>query len=427
MGKRSFLLRTASFDVIALGLAAWAASWLVDDFGTLIPWRVDPKFRSLLVVAGGAAVLAIYLNARSWEREAPRPSYGRAISMVAMLLGITGGAILVSRMDYSRPFMAIVAAAWLGLMFAQRFAQRRRPWAESLVVVSGEKELVEALRAAPHARVVDVFSPGDLPPQQPYPEGTTLSVDLRAVLGDQMAQYVSSCHLAGKPVRAFSSSYEEHTGRLPIVHLVEGWELTVPLEAKNWYVQIKRLLDTILVLVTAPFTLPLAAVIALAVYLDSRGPVVFRQERIGRDGHAFTLYKFRTMVHQEDDLTPRFAVPADYRLTRVGKWLRRFRVDELPQLLNVLRGDVSLVGPRPEQAAFAESFGETIPFYTHRHLVRPGITGWAQINFGYADDTVDTIEKLSYDLYYIKHVSPWLDLTILGRSIWTVLSGFGAQ
>jgi len=427
MGKRRFLVRTASFDLIAIGLAALAASWLADDFGTLIPWRVDPKFRSLLLVAGGAAILAIYLNARSWERGVPRPAYGRPISMVAMMLGITGAAILATRINYSRPFIGVAAAAWLGLMFAHRFVQRRRPWAESLVVVSAEKELVEALRGAPHARVVDVFSPSDLPPQHPYPERTTLSVDLRAVLSDHMAQYVSSCHLAGKPVRAFSSTYEEHTGRLPIVHLVEGWELTVPLEANNWYVQIKRLLDTILVLATLPFTLPLAGVAALAVRLDSRGPVIFRQQRIGRDGHPFTLYKFRTMAHHQDPPTPRFALPADDRLTRVGKLLRRFRADELPQLFNVLTGDVSLVGPRPEQAPFADSFAETIPFYTHRHLVRPGITGWAQINFGYADDAVDTIEKLSYDLYYIKHVSPWLDLTILGRSIWTVLSGFGAQ
>jgi lipopolysaccharide/colanic/teichoic acid biosynthesis glycosyltransferase len=103
------------------------------------------------------------------------------------------------------------------------------------------------------------------------------------------------------------------------------------------------------------------------------------------------------------------------------------RLDELPQLWNVLRGDMSLVGPRPEQGEFVERFSNTIPFYTHRHLVRPGLTGWAQVNFGYADSEADTVEKLSYDLYYVKYVSPWLDLEVLGRSVWTVLSGFGAR
>jgi lipopolysaccharide/colanic/teichoic acid biosynthesis glycosyltransferase len=107
--------------------------------------------------------------------------------------------------------------------------------------------------------------------------------------------------------------------------------------------------------------------------------------------------------------------------------LRKVRLDELPQLWNVLKGDLSLVGPRPEQPEFVAQFARSIPFYEHRHLIRPGLTGWAQVNYGYADDEADTIEKLTFDLYYVKHMSPWLDLNILGRSIWTVLSGFGAQ
>ena len=107
--------------------------------------------------------------------------------------------------------------------------------------------------------------------------------------------------------------------------------------------------------------------------------------------------------------------------------MRRIRVDELPQLFNVLKGDLSLVGPRPEQVPFTEHFGREIPFYEQRHLVRPGVTGWAQVNYGYADDQAEAVDKLTYDLYYVKHMSPWLDLHVLGRSIWTVLSGFGAR
>jgi lipopolysaccharide/colanic/teichoic acid biosynthesis glycosyltransferase len=114
-------------------------------------------------------------------------------------------------------------------------------------------------------------------------------------------------------------------------------------------------------------------------------------------------------------------------MTRVGRLLRRFRIDEIPQLWNVLKGDLSLVGPRPERPVFTRRFELTIPFYRYRHLVRPGLTGWAQVNFGYADDEAQTVEKLTYDLYYIKHMSPWLDLQIMGKSLWTVLSGFGAK
>ena len=124
---------------------------------------------------------------------------------------------------------------------------------------------------------------------------------------------------------------------------------------------------------------------------------------------------------------PQFAAVGDDRLTRVGRVLRRFRIDEIPQLLNVLKGDLSLVGPRPERPEFTEIFEQSIPFYAYRTIVRPGVTGWAQVNYGYADDEADTIEKLTYDLYYVKHMSPWLDIQILGRSVWTILSGFGAQ
>jgi len=241
-----------------------------------------------------------------------------------------------------------------------------------------------------------------------------------------MAQYISSWNLAGYPVRALSTVYEEHTGRLPMVHLAEGWELSTPV-SRNEYAGLKRGIDVVLVIATAPLWIVLAALLWLVVRLDSRGPAIYRQERLGRSGEIFTLYKFRTMVNDAEVDGPQFATIGDARLTRAGRWLRRFRIDEIPQLWNVVKGEVSLVGPRPERPVFTEQYERSIPFYGYRHLVRPGVTGWAQVNFGYADNERDTIEKLTYDLYYIKHMSPWLDLQILGRSMWTMLSGFGAQ
>jgi lipopolysaccharide/colanic/teichoic acid biosynthesis glycosyltransferase len=165
----------------------------------------------------------------------------------------------------------------------------------------------------------------------------------------------------------------------------------------------------------------------LAVKIDSRGPALYRQVRVGRSDEEFTLVKFRTMVNNAELSGPQFARPSDPRLTRIGSFLRKSRVDEVPQLWNVLKGDLSLVGPRPERPVFVEQYSRTIPFYDSRHLIRPGVTGWAQVNFGYADDDADAIEKLTYDLFYVKESSVWLDVHILGLSVWTVLSGFGAR
>jgi lipopolysaccharide/colanic/teichoic acid biosynthesis glycosyltransferase len=165
----------------------------------------------------------------------------------------------------------------------------------------------------------------------------------------------------------------------------------------------------------------------VVVKLDSRGPAIFRQDRVGLHGEVFTVYKFRTMEVDAERDGPRFASPNDERLTRTGGWMRRSRLDEIPQMWNVLTGDLSLVGPRPERPEFTERFEQTIPFYQYRHLVRPGMTGWAQVNHGYAGGEAQTVEKLTYDLYYMKHMSPGLDVEILGKSLWTILSGFGAQ
>jgi lipopolysaccharide/colanic/teichoic acid biosynthesis glycosyltransferase len=233
--------------------------------------------------------------------------------------------------------------------------------------------------------------------------------------------------VAGYEVRSLADVYQEHTGRFPVVHLDDGWELSTPVHRAAQYVPVKRTLDYALVILTAPIWILLGALIWVAVRLDSKGPAIYRQTRVGRDGEIFTLYKFRTMRVDAEQNGPQFTSIDDERLTRVGRVLRKVRADEIPQLWNVLKGDVSLVGPRPERPEFVAAFEESIPFYSSRTLVRPGVTGWAQVNYGYADDEADTIEKLTYDLYYVTHMSLWLDLQILGKSIWTVLSGFGAQ
>ena len=422
---RRTLRNSILLDLLSLVVSVVVASLLA--FGTPVPWSYRSDVWSLLAALGFGAVAGIYVAYRSEGSGVHRPSYGRAVSVIGMALSVTAISLVFSRAYWSRNFLLVATASWLITALGHRAVRRRRPWTEPIAVITNEKVLIDHLLDAPHARIVDVLDPSGLVPDQPLAMGTVLAVDLRAVLSDEMARFVSSCNLAGYPMRSLVSVYEEHTGRLAIVHLHEGWELTVPLASRAPYVQTKRIIDTGLVLLAAPVALVLGLLIALGIKLDSRGPVIYKQRRIGLEGQPFTLYKFRTMHTRHEMAGPRFAARRDGRITRFGRFLRKVRVDELPQLWNVLRGDLSLVVPRPEQAPFVETFGETIPFYTHRHLVRPGITGWAQVNFGYADSEADTIEKLSYDLYYVKHLSPWMDLEVLGRSVWTVISGFGAR
>jgi lipopolysaccharide/colanic/teichoic acid biosynthesis glycosyltransferase/glycosyltransferase involved in cell wall biosynthesis len=193
------------------------------------------------------------------------------------------------------------------------------------------------------------------------------------------------------------------------------------------YDRAKRLLDVATVIALAPLWLALAACVAMAVRLDSKGPALYSQPRVGRDGQVFTLWKFRSMVHGLQAPGVHFAQAEDPRITRVGRLLRRSRLDELPQLFNVLMGHMSLIGPRPEQTAFVRDFAATIPSYPYRHLVRPGLTGWAQVQQGYADSADTTRIKLSYDLYYVAHYSLALDLLIAAKTVKTVCTGFGAR
>lgn len=181
-------------------------------------------------------------------------------------------------------------------------------------------------------------------------------------------------------------------------------------------------------LVGTVLTLPIMLLAGIAVRLTSRGPILYRQQRIGLNGALFTLYKFRSMYADAEAKTGAvWASKDDPRVTPLGRWLRKLRIDELPQLWNVLRGEMAVVGPRPERPEFVKVLSEKIPYYRQRHCLRPGITGWAQINYRYGETLEDTIVKLEYDLYYIKHISASLDLYIIFHTLKTMLRSRGAQ
>ena len=179
---------------------------------------------------------------------------------------------------------------------------------------------------------------------------------------------------------------------------------------------VKRVIDVLVSLLLLALTFPLMMATAVIIRLDSPGPVLYRQQRVGLFGKPFTLLKFRSMrIDAEAEGAPRWAAMKDPRVTRVGNFIRSTRIDELPQLLNVLRGEMSLIGPRPERPHFVAQLAEVIPFYNERSYVKPGITGWAQVNFPYGASVEDARRKVSYDLYYVKNRGTFLDLLILSR------------
>jgi lipopolysaccharide/colanic/teichoic acid biosynthesis glycosyltransferase len=425
--RSRFLISVAIFDLLSLAVAMVAASYIV--FGTWLPWQAttpgaDPWM--LIFIPSSMVVMSIVTEQMSGP-GVPRPTYGRMLAILAGTLFLTAGLLVLTRANWSRSFIPLTAILWLIPATAHRIVRRRRPWTEKFGVITREKQLADDLHLSDHADVLWVLEPDGESPGELPSRDLTLAVDLRSVLSESMAQYLSSCDVAGYSIRPFSSVYEEHAGRVPLVHLTEGWEISAPLlEVARWLPG-KRFFDTLLTLLTAPLWVPLGALVALYVKLADPGFSVFRQERVGFGGRIFTMYKFRTMDLDAERDGAQFAIEGDPRLIKGGSFLRKSRLDEIPQLWNVLRGDMSLVGPRAEQVPFVSEFRRQIPFYDHRHMVRPGITGWAQVNYGYADDEADTIEKLTYDLYYIKHMSPVMDLRIFWKSIWTVLTGDGAR
>jgi exopolysaccharide biosynthesis polyprenyl glycosylphosphotransferase len=190
----------------------------------------------------------------------------------------------------------------------------------------------------------------------------------------------------------------------------------------------KRVFDVVVGLLLTTVTLPLMVVTAAAIKLDSRGPAFYRQERTGLHGETFTLFKFRSMaLDAEAGGRPQWAQKRDPRITRIGAFLRASRIDELPQLFNVLRGEMSMIGPRPERPIFVEELAKVIPFYNHRTYVKPGLTGWAQVNYPYGASVEDAREKLAYDLYYVKNRGVLLDMVILLSTVRVILFGEGAR
>jgi exopolysaccharide biosynthesis polyprenyl glycosylphosphotransferase len=250
----------------------------------------------------------------------------------------------------------------------------------------------------------------------------TIVVTSEALDDPGMADLLAGLSLSGVRVVRPHEFYERILRRASLDDMDESWFLFHrPLRARRTYAAIKRVTDIVAGLLGSLLVCLIVPIIALLIALDDGGPVFFRQERIGRGRRPFLIWKFRTMREDAERDGPVWAVPNDARVTRIGRLLRRTRLDELPQFFNVLKGDMALVGPRPERPQFVRVLERAVPFYQRRHLMRPGITGWATVRFGYGDTVTDKWRSHEYDLYYLKHRSPLLDLEILARTVVVML------
>jgi len=236
------------------------------------------------------------------------------------------------------------------------------------------------------------------------------------------------CRLGGVRVTDLSRFFERVHGQVPIESLKVSWLIYGNGYRQNWRrTFMKRVFDILVAAVLLVLTLPIMFIVALMILLEDGGPIVYRQQRVGARGAVFTLLKFRSMSKNAEKGNAVWASVNDDRVTRVGKFLRRTRVDELPQLLNVLKGEMSFVGPRPERPEFVAMLTERIPFYAVRHSVKPGLTGWAQVRYSYGATVEQSVKKLEYDLYYVKNHTLVLDLVILLETVRVVLLGEGAR
>jgi len=420
--------RTAILVVFALTIVVFVTM-------DVYRWRPDEGLRRGLtrLVAGWCGImvaLVLLLYATKTGSEFSRQWLGVWAGLAFLsLIFVRIIAIYVLRALHRRGYfarrIAIAGAGRLGQEIARRLARAPELGVRVVAFFDDAPELAGATpQGVPVRGTVDELR---LRLRDDRIEQVWIALPLRA--SDRVTRLLHDLVLLNVKVRfvpdifgfqLLNHSFTEICG-LPVVNISES-----PFSGLKG--ALKWIEDKLLALIILAFTWPLMILIALAIKIDSRGPVLFRQERVGQNGRIFVLNKFRSMrADAEDTSGPVWAILDDPRITRVGKWLRRTRLDELPQFLNVLVGDMSFIGPRPERPEFVRLLQRQLPFYVGRHSLKPGITGWAQVRHQYAASVEDSLEKLQYDLYYVKNLSPLLDLLILLSSVQVILFGRGAR
>jgi sugar transferase (PEP-CTERM system associated) len=365
----------------------------------------------------------------------PIPNFGKSIYVSEMLmmgiaLGIWRfGFMRVIKQAAIRANVLIIGIRGIGKLIAEELYLKRKLGMEVIGFVGTEAGLVTLSYGNPKKVDLPIFAPSSLASLV-----TSRRVDRILLSGtdDCPQSYfheLVTVRAMGVPIEDCHSFYERLVSKIAITDLPPEWiALSEGFRRDRIVLAAKRVIDVIVAFLGLLLGTPLALMTALAIKLESPGPIFYRQERVGQNEKHFTLLKFRSMTADaEAKVGPVWATENDPRVTRVGAIIRKLRIDEIPQMINVLKGEMSFVGPRPERPFFVERLKQNIPYYDLRHSVKPGITGWAQISYRYGDSEQDAVEKLQYDLYYIKHMSPVFDLQIIFESFKVILFGSGAR
>jgi len=331
--------------------------------------------------------------------------------------------------------------AYIVLISAPRFFKR------VLLVANGQEvdEIIKSLQKSdPNYRVVGFINTDTkeyMPPEgssheeyaltnvkKTVEEKTISEIVVAASQDDEITVYLYNQLISllenGVPIREYTQVYEEITHRVPVQHVDKDFYRYFPFSRSNQnklYLFFHRILDLLFSLIGLLFGLAISPFLLLGNLFANRGPFFYTQVRVGRNGKHFKIYKLRSMIVDAEKGGAQFAQKQDTRVTRFGRFLRRSRFDEIPQFLNVIKGDMSVIGPRPERPVFVKQLSEQIPFYEIRHIVKPGVTGWAQVNAKYGVSAEDALEKLQYDLYYIKKRSFFLDISIVIKTLSTII------
>ncbi|MDY1008814.1 sugar transferase [Sphingomonas sp. CFBP9019] len=350
-------------------------------------------------------------------------SYAFILPSLAAAYGATLVLIFGLRLAYSRSVLTGSFVLAVITVFVLVYMTERIIKLLFFVVPGGDVDSLEAIEAAEWVRLKE--------PTAPTNPRAMLVADFRYDHDDDWERLLARAAVGGQLVYHSKLLRESLTGKVTIEHLSENsFGSLLPNLA---YHKFKRMADLLVCLALAPLLLVPMIAIALLIKLDSPGPVIFRQRRVGYRSEVFEMFKFRSMRPREAVLDQQAArqdamtQSDDDRITRIGRFLRQTRLDELPQILNIVRGEMSWIGPRPEAVPLSQWYENEIPFYSYRHIIRPGISGWAQVQQGHVTDLSAVSEKLAYDFYYVKYFSAWLDMVIAFRTIPTMIGGFGAR
>ena len=373
------------------------------------------------VVLASLGVLLVTLGLRRLTQFPGQRSVSFVFPTLLIVMTLLGALIIIFRLPYSLYYLAFSGSVGVVFFFISYLLEQKANHPYMAYIPLGHCQNFEQIFQIRWLRL-EKPQLSDLQSKQIQ----AIVVDLSSPQLDEAWQrFLTKQTLQGRPVYNNRQVYESLTGRLPIHHLYEN-ELGSLLPSQG-YLWFKQLLDSLAIILVAPLVLPICLLTALLIRLESTGNVIFVQERVGQGGKLFKIYKFRSMTTDAEKHGAKLAQENDARVTRVGKFIRKTRIDELPQFINVLKGDMSLIGPRPEQLSFVKAFEQSIPFYNYRHIVKPGISGWALVTQGYAGNEDETALKVQYDFYYIKHISFALDVLIVIKTLQTMLTGFGAR